>query len=114
MNMTKKRAANKQVDLNVGNLSDVSGNVNIAGGKITTYQTTTGLNTAEIKQLFNQVYSAIEIRAETPSADKEDLKAEAKEIQSTVTEATQKNEKVDEGFLPHRLILHAWRRMCWM
>jgi len=30
------------------------------------------------------------------------LKAEVKEIQSTVTEAAQKNEKVDEGFLSRR------------
>ena len=30
------------------------------------------------------------------------MKAEVKEIQSTVTEAVQKNEKVDEGFLSRR------------
>ena len=30
------------------------------------------------------------------------IKAEVKEIQSTVTEASQKNEKVDEGFLSRR------------
>ena len=32
----------------------------------------------------------------------EDINAEGKEIQSTVTEAAQQNEKVDEGFLSRR------------
>jgi cell division septum initiation protein DivIVA len=73
--------------------------VNVAGGNITTHHTTSGLSPAEIKQLFDQIYAAIETRAETSSADKEDLKAEVKEIQSRVTEGAQKNEKVDERFL---------------
>ncbi len=98
----KKRASGKQTSVRAGNISDISGNVNVAGGNISTHQTTTGLSVAEIKQLFDQLYTAIDSHAETPSADKEDLKAEVKEIQSTVTEAAQKNEKVDEGFLLHR------------
>jgi hypothetical protein len=98
----KKSASDKQSNVKVGNISDISGNVNVAGGHITTHQTTTGLSPAEIKQLFDQLYTAIDSRAKTPSADKEDLKAEVKEIQSTVTDATQKNEKVDEGFLSRR------------
>jgi len=99
--MTNKRhESDKQVSIRVGNISGVSGNVNVAGGDIN--QTTTGLSAAEIKQLFDGLYSAIESRAETSPAVKEDLKAEVKEIQSTVTEATQKNEKVDEGFLARR------------
>ena len=103
--MPKKKhasASGKQTNVRVGNVSDISGNVNVAGGNITTHHTTTGLSAAEIKQLFDGLYTAIESRADTPSADKEDLKAEVKEIQSTVTEAAQKNEKVDEGFLSRR------------
>jgi hypothetical protein len=96
----KKRASGNQV--RVGDISDISGNVNVAGGSITTHQTTTGLSAAEIKQLFDQLYIAIDSRSETSSADKESLKAEVKEIQSTVTEAAQKNGKVDEGFLSRR------------
>jgi len=88
--------------IKVGNISDISGNVNIAGGNITTHHTVTGLSAAEIKQLFDGLYTAIETRADTPKADKEDLKAEVKEIQSTVTEAVKKNEKLDEGFLSQR------------
>ena len=98
----KKRANNKQPTVRTGNISDISGNVNVAGGNITTHQTTTGLSAVEIKRLFDQLYTAIDTRAETPTADKEDLRAEVKEIQTTVTRAVQKNEKVDEGFLSRR------------
>lgn len=100
----KKRAnaSNKSTSVRTGNISDISGNVNVAGGDISTHQITTGLSAAEINQLFDQLYSAIENRAETPAAAKEDLKAEVNEIQSTVTEAAKKNEKVNEGFLSRR------------
>ena len=98
----KEKTGERQTNVRVGNISDISGNVNVAGGNITTHQTTTGLSAAEIKQLLDQPYTAIESRANTISADKEDLKAEVKEIQSTVTEAAKKNAKVDEGFLSRR------------
>jgi len=86
----------------VGNISGVSGAVNTAGGNITTHQTTNGLSAAEIKQLFDQLYTVIESNKKVSPTKKEDLKAEVKEIQSTVTEAAQKNEKVDESFLSRR------------
>jgi hypothetical protein len=100
----KKRASasGKQTSVRVGNISDISGNVNVAGGNITTHHTVIGLSAAEIKQLFDRLYTEIDARAKTSPADKEDLKAEVKEIQTTVTAAAQKNEKVDEGFLLRR------------
>jgi cell division septum initiation protein DivIVA len=98
----KKRTSGKGTGIDIGDISDISGNVNVAGGNITTHHTTTGLSATEIKQLFDQLYSKIEARPETPTADKEDLKAEVKEIQVTVSEAAQKNEKVDEGFISRR------------
>jgi hypothetical protein len=98
----KKRASNKQTSVRVGNISGINGNVNVAGGNITTHQTTTVLNAAEIRQLFDELYAKIETRPETHPADKEDLKAEVKEIQATVTDAAQKNEKMDEGVLSRR------------
>jgi hypothetical protein len=98
----KKRVIDKQTSVRVGNISDVSGEINIAGGDITTNKTTFGLSEAEIKQLFDGLYTAIEASAKTSPADKEDIKAEVKEIQSTFTAAAQKNEKVDEGFLSRR------------
>ena len=101
----KKRTSKKQPNvqnINVGDIIGTSGVANIAGGNNTTYQTTTGLSAAEIKQLFDGLYAEIDRRANTSTADKEDVKAEVKEIQSTVTEAAQKNEKVDEGFMARR------------
>src|SRR5688572_4119050 len=98
----KKRESSKETRVSVDNISDISGNVNIAGGNISTHHTTTGLSAAEIKQLFNGLYAKIDTRPETPTADKEDLKAELKEIQSAVTEAVRKNEKIPEGVLSRR------------
>src|SRR6266516_1132206 len=86
----------------IGDISNISGNVNVAGGNITTHHITTGLNAADIKQLFDGLYSSIDTNPKVSPADKEDLKAEVKEIQSVVTEAALKNEKVDEGFLVRR------------
>ena len=98
----KKQADRKQASIRVGNISDVSGNVNIAGGNISTHHSTTGLSAGEIRRLFNELYTTIEVRPDTPHADKEDLKTDVKEIQTAVTEAAQTNEKVDEGFLSRR------------
>lgn len=99
--MPKKRD-DQQVNIKVGNISGVSGEVNIAGRDITMNKTITGLSGAEIAQLFNQLHSAIEANAKASPADKDDLKAEVKEIQSMLSEAAQKNEKVEEGFLAYR------------
>jgi len=92
----------KHTGVSVGNISQVSGSVNIAGENIVTQQTTSGLDPAEVKRLFDQVYAAIENRADTSPADKQDLDAEVKEIQSTVTHAAQEKATVDEGFLARR------------
>jgi hypothetical protein len=100
VNMPKQKHKNvKQTSIKVGNISDIPGNVNVAGGNITTHQTASGLSAAEIKQLFEQLYTAIEARPGTPPADQADLKAEVQEVQSAVTQAAAKNEKVDESFL---------------
>ena len=105
----KKRASGKQQNIqniNVGDIVNTSGVANIVGGGIfgdTSVQNIkSGLSAAEIKQLFDGLYTSIETNAKTSPANKEDLKAEVQEIQSTVTEAAQKNEKVDEGFLSRR------------
>jgi hypothetical protein len=99
---TKKRAGSPQTHIRVGNLSDIRGNVNVAGGNITTHHTTTGLSAEEIEQVFAGIYTAIEFHPNTPAGKKENITAEVNEIQSAVTEAAQKNEKVDEGFLSRR------------
>jgi hypothetical protein len=98
----KKNTTGQETNIKVGDISGISGNMNIAGGNITTYQATSNLSAAEIKQLFDQLYADIETNSKPTPADKEDLKAEVEEIQSTVTEAVQKNEKVNESFLSRR------------
>jgi hypothetical protein len=52
-----------------------------------------------IKQLFDGVCRDINASTELSQANKEDIKAEGKVLQSKVTQAAQKNEKLDEGFL---------------
>jgi hypothetical protein len=98
----KKRENGKQTNVQIGNVSQISGNINVAGGDITAHHTLIGLSAAEIKQLFDGLYAEIESNKKVSYTKKEDLKAKVKEIQSTVTEAVQKNEKVDEGFLSRR------------
>jgi hypothetical protein len=97
--MAKKSSPGSQQNtVSVGNISDVKGNINIAGGDINTHQTT-GLSAAEIKQLFDQPYTAIQRRENTPPPVKEILTTEVREIQSAVTQAAEKNQKVNEDSL---------------
>jgi hypothetical protein len=86
----------------VGDISGVSGEVNIAGGNITKTTTGTGLTAADIKRIFDQLYTSIDASPKAPPASKEDVKAEVKDIQATVTEAVQKSQPVDESFLARR------------
>jgi cell division septum initiation protein DivIVA len=92
----------RETEISVGDISNTRGTVNIAGRDIVTHHTTSGLSAAEIKQLFDQIYSRIETRPNTSTADREDLKAAVEEIQQSITTATQKNESVDEVFLARR------------
>ena len=96
-----KARTSSRTGISVGNISDVGGDVNIAGRDINT-QHSTGLSVQEVGPLFEQIYSAIQSRPETSAADTKDLEAAVQEIQSTVSAAAQKNEKVDEGFLAGR------------
>lgn len=101
--MPKRRSASKkETSVRVGNISEVSGKVNIAGGDVTTHETTTGLSKAEIDLLFDKLYSVIETKTASSPSKKDDLKAEVEEIQTAVKDAVKKNEHVDEGFLARR------------
>lgn len=88
--------------ITVDNLSGINGNINIAGRDIVNNQFTVGLNAAEIAQLFDGLYVTIKNHKNSTRAEKEILQAEVEEIQSNVTGAALKNEKVNEGFLLHR------------
>ena len=104
--MPKKKRRSNSDKVAIGNVNNVSGAITIAtgdiSGNISVQHSNSGLSPAEIKQLFDQLYAAIETKTKTPPADKEDLKAEVREMQTAVTEAAQKNEKVDEGFISRR------------
>jgi hypothetical protein len=97
--MPKKKNAGG-VSIQTGNISDTSGSVNIAGGDI--HNVNTGMKVAEIKSLFDQLYTNIDARPEIPPAKKEDVKAEVQDIQTVVTEAVKKNEPVDENVLSRK------------
>lgn len=49
----QKGESRKHTSIGVGNISDISGNVNVAGGNITTHHTLTGFSATEIKPLFD-------------------------------------------------------------
>jgi hypothetical protein len=98
----KKSTNNKRSSVKMGNISNVSGKVNVAGGDITTHETASGLSAAEVRELFGQIYTAIDSRPNTPAGNKEDMKSDVQEIQSAVSAAAQKKEEVDESFILRR------------
>lgn len=95
----KKSSSGKRVEVRTGDISDISGNVNVAGGNISNQQTTTGVSAAELSRLFDQVYGAIDARPNASPAEQNDLKAEVQEIQTAVTSAADTKKPLDEGFL---------------
>lgn len=99
----KKSVRNKEAQMKFGDFSNLRGNLSIAGRDVVTHKTTiTGSTGRDLEQLFDQLYTRIESRAETPPAVKEDLKAEVQDIQDSVAKAAKKNEKADESFLERR------------
>lgn len=98
----KQRASDKQTRITIGDITNISGNINVAGGSITTHHTVNGLNTIEIKQLFDELYKHVDSQKALSVTDQEDIKTEIQDIQTTVTDAIEKNTKVDESFLSRR------------
>ena len=94
----KKRASSRPAaSMRVGNISNVRGEVNIAGRDIVKHESQT-----ELRNIFLDIYRDIDARPATSPAVKEDLKAEVKDIEANVSAAAQKNEKVEEAFLARR------------
>ncbi len=101
--MAKKKNGEQHVSIKIGDISNNSGDFNVAGGDITvTKTTTTGLSAADVKQLFDTLYARIDASPQAPTAVKEDVKAEVKDVQAAVTEAVQNKKPVDESFLARR------------
>jgi hypothetical protein len=90
--------------INTGGGAYVGGSVTVREGdfigrdKVTT-TITQGADPEAIARAFKQFYDAVEARPKTPVPEKEDLKAELKEVEQEVA----KGEKADEGFLVRRL-----------
>ena len=103
-NNNDKPSVNKKSN-SVGNISiggKMIGNLIVGDGNKATTTVNNGMNATDIKHLFDQLYSEIDKRPETPMAVKEDIKAEVQEIQTVVTEAIEKQEKVEENFLSRK------------
>jgi hypothetical protein len=98
----KKNRSGASTKVSVGNIRNVSGKVNVAGGNITTHESLPGLSPAELRDVFIDIYKDIDRQIGSRPAVKEDLKAEVREIEETVTAAAQKKETIDEGFFSHR------------
>jgi hypothetical protein len=79
----------------------IEGNVNLRNGDFVgrDQYKTTGLNAADVAQLFTVFYATVEARPNTSPADKADLKAELDEVEKEVA----KGDKTDESFLSRRL-----------
>jgi CHAT domain-containing protein len=82
-----------------------SGNITIGGDvvgrdKITT--TNTGLSGAEIADLFKSIYQQVEAKSNLSSRDKEDLKADVKDVEAETAKVA-RGQKPDESFLERRL-----------
>ncbi len=95
----KKSSSGKAVEIRIGDISGTSGNVNVAGGNIANQQTSAGVSVTEINRLFDEIYAAILARPQASPAQQGDLKAEVHEIQAAVTDASNKSQPLDEGFL---------------
>ena len=99
----KKSNTSQQAQIRVGDISNVSGSVNIAAGDITTYTSNNDLSVKDVERLFGQIYKVVDSLANIAPLTKEDLKADLKQIQSAVSDAVQKKQKLDECFLAGRL-----------
>ena len=97
-----KRRNENSTSIKTGDFKDVSGTVSIVGRDIITHQSSSGISAAELRKLFDQLYTEIDAHPKASTADKEDIKEDVKEIQATVTEAANTNKEVDESFLSRR------------
>lgn len=97
--MTKK-VYNRSGGVNFG-----SGNVTVGGDvvgrdKITT--TNTGLSGEDVANLFASIYQQIDAKPNLPPRDKEDLKADVRDVEAETAKVAQ-GQKADESFLERRL-----------
>jgi len=78
--------------------------VNTGGGKYVGRDdnSQTGLSAEDVAKLFGSIYQQIDAKPNLPSRDKEDLKADVKDVEAETTKVAQ-GQKADESFLERRL-----------
>lgn len=89
----------------VGNISiggSMSGNLVVGNNNQVSNTISNGLGAADIKQLFDSVYSKIDALPQLDKAVKEDAKEEIRDIQENITEAVTNKGNLDESFLTRR------------
>jgi hypothetical protein len=87
--------------IDTGGGAYIGGKVTVAGGDFVGRDQVkaVGLTKQEIADLFKPIYTAIDVRRDTPPQERDDLKAEVEEIQAEVA----KDEDAKEVFLARRL-----------
>ncbi len=101
-NSKSQNRGGSRTSVKVGNISRVSGKVNIAGGNIRTSETTTGLSVVDVKQLFEYIYAQIEADSKLPPVAKADVEAEVKDLQTGVMASVEQQAPLTESFLARR------------
>jgi hypothetical protein len=91
--------------ISTGGGAYVGGNVNVSGGgKFVGRddQAQTGLTAEDLARLFTPIYQQIDARPTLPPRDKEDLKADVKDVEAETAKVVQ-GQQADENFLERRL-----------
>jgi CHAT domain-containing protein len=102
------RDKNVKVDktvVNTGGGAYVGGDVNVSGGGKFVGRddnSQTGLSAEDVAKLFGSIYQQIDAKPNLPSRDKEDLKADVKDVEIETAKVAQ-GQKPDESFLERRL-----------
>lgn len=92
-------------NLNTGGGAYVGGSVTVSGsGKFVGRddQSQTGLSAEDVAKLFASIYQQIDATSNLPPRDKEDLKADVKDVEAEAAKEAQ-GQQPDESFLERRL-----------
>jgi predicted transport protein len=94
-------AKSKGTHINTGGGAYIGGAVNTGGGKFIGRDdySQSGLDGEDVKQLFDTLYTTIDVKTNLTKADKADLKQEIEELRQELTKKAQ----ADETFLMRHL-----------
>jgi hypothetical protein len=92
-------------NINTGGGAYVGGDVNVSGGGKFVGRddrSQTGLSADDVSKLFASIYQQIDAKSNLRPGDKEDLKADVKDVEAETAKVAQ-GQKADESFLERRL-----------